>query len=154
MRAVGDRAAFFTMFTVITMENWVDLVRLNLAYAGVVDVGAAIFFITFILIVVWTMLPVAVPSAFCFFWLVLVGVCVFHRGGICASGVPAVTACRVPHHPRRMIRIIAALFNLIANPRTPNSNRPLTPLTPKPTLRSWWRSCWTTSRWRRRRRSR
>lgn len=52
--------AFVTMFTVTTTEGWVDLMEDHLAVDGETEGGAVVFFISFILIVVWTMLPVVV----------------------------------------------------------------------------------------------
>lgn len=44
--------SFFTMFTVMTMESWVELLRVDLALEqDVIDPSAAFFFISFILIV-------------------------------------------------------------------------------------------------------
>eukprot|EP00961_Rhodomonas_salina_P180688 2438822-Rhodomonas_salina.1 len=49
--------SFFTMFTITTVDGWVDVV--NVAAPGVHDWGK-VYFIAYIVILVWTLLPVVI----------------------------------------------------------------------------------------------
>ena len=58
-------AAMYTMFTCLTMEGWVDLVvETEEYYPGMSSVPPKLFFMTYIFIVVYILLPVFVAGFF------------------------------------------------------------------------------------------